>query len=62
MFRYKLYAADGDEIGEASYAVMIRPEDEIHLDGGRRFRVIAVVPWEPEDESPYTGLLQVVAA
>jgi len=29
---------------------------------GRRFRVLAVVPFEEEDESPFVGLLQVEAA
>jgi hypothetical protein len=29
---------------------------------GRRFRVLAVVPFGEEDESPFVGLLQVEAA
>jgi hypothetical protein len=29
---------------------------------GRRFRVLAVVPFDEEDESPFVGLLQVEAA
>ena len=29
---------------------------------GRRFRVLDVVPFEEEDESPFVGLLQVEAA
>lgn len=53
--------ADGDELGEATYAMMIGSGDEIHIDGGRRFRVVAVVPFE-EDESPFVGLLEVEAA
>ena len=36
--------------------------EEIHLDAGRRFRVLDVVPFEEEDESPFVGLLQVEAA
>lgn len=60
MFRYKVYTSDGDELGEATYAMMIRPDEEIHLDGGRVFRVLAVEP--AEDESPYVGLLEVEAA
>ena len=37
---------------------MIKPGDELHFGGGRRFRVRAVVPFE-EDESPLVGLLEV---
>jgi hypothetical protein len=41
---------------------MIRPGEEIHLGAGQRFRVVDVVPFEEEDESPFVGLLQVAAA
>jgi len=41
---------------------MIHPGDEIHLGAGQRFRVLDVVPFEEEDESPFIGLLQVEAA
>jgi hypothetical protein len=41
---------------------MIRPGDEMHLGAGQRFRVVEVVPFEDEDESPFVGLLQVEAA
>ena len=41
---------------------MIRPGDEILLGTGQRFRVLDVVPFEEEDESPFVGLLQVEAA
>ena len=41
---------------------MIHPRDEIHLGAGTRFRVLDVVPFEEEDESPFVGLLQVEAA
>jgi len=34
----------------------------LFLGGGRRFRVLDVVPFEEEDESPFVGLLQVEAA
>jgi hypothetical protein len=30
--------------------------------GGERLRVVAVVPFEEEDESPFVGLLQVEGA
>jgi hypothetical protein len=41
MFRYRLHSPDGEDLGEATYAVMIKPGEEIHLGGGQRFRVIA---------------------
>ena len=41
---------------------MIRPGEEIVVGSGRRFRVLAVVPFEEEDQSPFVGLLQVEAA
>lgn len=43
-----------------TYAVVIRPDDEIHVGNGGRFRVLAVVPMEDED-SQLAGLLQVGA-
>jgi hypothetical protein len=42
--------------------VMIQAGEEIHVRGGQRMRVVAVVPFEEEDESPFVGLLQVEAA
>jgi len=41
---------------------VINPGEEIHLDAGQRFRVLDVVPFDEEDESPFVGLLQVEAA
>lgn len=61
MFRYRVHSPDGDDLGEATYAMMIQPGEEIHLDAGRRFRVIDVVPFD-EDELPFVGPLQVEAA
>ena len=61
MFRYRMHDADGNDLGEATYAVMIKPGEEVHGDGGQRLRVLAVVPFA-EDESPFVGLLQVEAA
>ena len=29
MFRYKLHSPDGDDLGEATYAMMIKPGEEI---------------------------------
>jgi hypothetical protein len=62
MFRYRLHSPDGHDLGEATYAVMIKPGEEIFLDKDRRFLVFDVVPFEEEDESPFVGLLQVEAA
>jgi hypothetical protein len=41
---------------------MIKPGEEIHLGAGQRFRVVDVVPFEEEDESPFLGLLKVESA
>ena len=62
MFRYRLHSPDGDDLGEATYAMMIKPGEEIHSATAERFRVLDVVPFEEEDESPFVGLLQVEAA
>jgi hypothetical protein len=35
VFRYRLHAADGDDLGEAAYAMMIHPGEEIHLEANR---------------------------
>jgi hypothetical protein len=61
VFRYRLHSPDGDDFGEATYAVMIKPGEEILLGAGRRFRVLDVVPFEQEDASPFVELLQVGA-
>ena len=61
MFRYRLHSPDRDDLGEATDAMMIKPGEEIHGNGGRRLRVLDVVPFEEEDESPFVGLLQVEA-
>jgi hypothetical protein len=62
VFRYRLHSPDGDDLGEATYAQMIHPGDEIHLGAGQRFRVLDVVPVEEEDESPFVGMLKVEVA
>lgn len=62
MFRYRLHTPDGGDLGEATYAVMIKPGEEILFGNGRRFGVLDVVPFDEEDESPFVGLLQVEAA
>jgi len=60
MFRYRLHSPD--DLGEATYAMMIRPGQEIHGNGGQRFRVVDVVPFDEGDESPFVGLLKVEVA
>jgi hypothetical protein len=62
MFRYRLHSADGDDLGKATYAVMIKRGEEILFGNGRRFRVLDVVPFEEEDESPFVGLIKVEVA
>jgi hypothetical protein len=62
MFRYRVHLEDGSDAGEATYAQVIQLGDEIHLAAGQRFRVLDVVPFDEEDESPFVGLLQVEAA
>jgi hypothetical protein len=62
VFRYRLHSPDGDDLGEATYAQMIHGGDEIHLGAGQRLRVVDLVPFDEEDESPFVGLLQVEAA
>jgi hypothetical protein len=62
MFRYKLHALDGSEVGEAEYAVLIQPGEIIWANGNRQFRVVDLVPTEDEEGSPYVGLLRVEAA
>jgi len=62
MFRYRLHSQDGDDLGEATYAQMIKPGEQIHLGAGQRLRVLDVVPFDEEDESPFVALLRVEAA
>jgi hypothetical protein len=62
MFTYRLHLADGSDAGEATYSVMIKRGEEILVGNGRHFRVVDVVPFEEEDDSPFVGLLQVEVA
>ena len=55
-------APGGDDLGEATYAMMIKPDEEIIAGENKHFHVVAVVPFDEEDESPFVGLLQVEAA
>lgn len=59
MSRYRLHSPEGDDLGEATYAMRIKPGEEIHVNGGERMRALAVVLFDEEDESPFVGLLQV---
>jgi hypothetical protein len=54
MFRYRLHSPDGDDLGEATYAVTIKPDEEIIAGSNQHFRVVAVVP--------FVGMLKVEAA
>jgi hypothetical protein len=62
MFRYRLHSPGGDDLGEATYAQMIHVGEEIIADKNQRFRVVNVVLFEEEDDSPFVGLLQVEEA
>jgi len=57
MFTYRLHFEDGSDAGEATYAVMVKPGEEILVGNGRRFRVLELVPIE-EEESRFVGLLR----
>ena len=61
MFTYMLHLADGSDVGQATYPQQIKPGEVLFFGGGRRFRVVAVVPFDEEDESPFVRLLQVEA-
>ena len=62
MYAYRLHLEDGSDAGQVTYAVLVKPGEEILVGNGRRFRVIDVLPFEEEDESPFVGLLQVEVA
>jgi hypothetical protein len=68
MFRYRLHSPDGDDLGEATYVMMISPGEEVLLGDGQPFRVLEVMPLGEEDESqfvdplPFVGLLQIEPA
>ena len=62
MYTYRLHLEDGSDAGDVRYGVLVRAGEEILVGNGRWFRVLDVVPFEEEDESPFVGLLQVEAA
>jgi hypothetical protein len=49
VFRYRLHSPDGDDLGEVTYAQMIRAGDEIHVRGGERLRLLEVVIFGDDD-------------
>ena len=55
MFRYRLHSPDGDDLGEATYAMQIHAGEEIHGNGGQGLRVIDVVPFDDADELWFVG-------
>ena len=62
MYTYAMHYPDGSDAGQATYAVLVKPGEEILVGNGRRFRVLDVVPFDEEDESPFVGLLKVEVA
>ena len=62
MLTYRLHLADGSDVGQATYPDRVKVGEELFFGGGRRFRVVDVVPFEEEDESPFVGLLRVEAS
>jgi hypothetical protein len=60
-FRYRLFDADGSDIGEAEYPLQVYPGDTIWTLDSREHRVTALVPLESED-SAYAALLGVEPA
>jgi len=60
-FRYRLFDADGSDIGEAEYPLQVYPGDTVWTLDRREHRVTALVPLENED-SPYAALLGVEPA
>ena len=60
-FRYRLFDVDGSDIGDAGYALIVRPGDLISTLDGRELRVTALVSLD-DKHSPYTALLQVESA
>jgi len=62
VFTYRLHLADGSDVGEATYLSMVKLGELLFFGGGRKFRVLDVVAFDEEGESPFVGLLRVEAA
>jgi hypothetical protein len=58
MYRYCLFGGDGGDAGEATYAVMIQPGEQILTGDGRKLLRLDFVP-VLGDNSPFVGLLKV---
>jgi hypothetical protein len=62
VFKYRLFLEDGSEVGEAAYTQHISAGEIIWAAGTRQFRVLDVVPFKEEDESPFVAMLRVAVA
>jgi len=61
LFRYRLFDVDGEEIGEISLVDPVGTGSDFFAAGGRRLRVVSVVP--PGDRnSPFDAMLMVEPA
>jgi hypothetical protein len=56
IFNYRLHSPDGDDLGEATYPGRVKIGEELFFGGSRRFRVLDVMIYDEEDESPFVGL------
>jgi hypothetical protein len=56
-YRYRMIWADGADAGERESSVPISPREILWIGGGRRLRVIDVLP--ADEHSEYAGLLKV---
>jgi len=61
VFSYRLHSQDGDDLGEATYPERVKVGEELFFSTGRRVRVVDVVSYEEEENSPLVGMLQVEA-
>jgi hypothetical protein len=57
VFKYPLHSPDRDDLGEATYAVRVKPGEEIDLGAGKRFHILYVVPFD--EDSPFVAMLKV---
>jgi hypothetical protein len=61
MFTYRLHLEDRSDAGEATYAVMVKPGEEILVGHGEAVPPAHLVPFEEEDGAPFVGMLKVEA-
>jgi hypothetical protein len=63
MFSHRLHTVDGDDVGRGDLPGQGQGGcEELFFGGGRGFRVLEVVLFEEEDESPFVGMLRVEGA